>query len=1209
MSDSGSQRFDVLDVPLEGIRAIEASAGTGKTYNITGLYLRILLETDLTPERILVLTYTVAATAELRDRIRKALQEAMSVFRAKRDVVPPPFDPPPFLASLTERFPDAERAYRRLGNAVRTFDEAAIFTIHGFCQRVLAENAFESGTPLRTEMLGDQAELVSECIGDFWRRETYEAPPTWVRFLLDRKITPDRLRTEIGGLIGRPFEAVLVPEETTAPGAEEEYAAAIATARELWATQRDEIVEKFSSPGLNGQSYKPKDVPSRVAAMDHFLAADTPPIALFAAFPRFTQDELERKTNKGRTTPRHAFFEQCGRILTLQRDLETAYDAQLARLRARLLAFCNDELRRRKEERRVRFFDDLLIELDEALRSEGTGPRLAEALRERYGAALIDEFQDTDPLQYSILKSIYGEGDAPVFLVGDPKQAIYSFRGADVFAYLQARRDARARYTLDHNFRSDEGVVAGVNALFDTIRDPFVLEEIPFHPSVPALSDRAAAPRAELGLPPVRAWILPRPKGAKRWPTESRSAMAEHTADEIRRLLESGTSIPGDDGTPERLHGGHIAVLVRDHNFGQAIKQALSARGIGAVEGSRRSVFGTQEAAELERTLAAIAEPSDERLIRGALSTTLLGVTADGFVELAESENAWDAETDAFRESRHVWIRDGFGRMFRRLLHERGIPARLLASPDGERRLTNLLQLGELLTAHATDEHLGTDKLVEWLATRRKRAAGKASAPEEHLLRLESDENLVKINTYHVSKGLEFPIVFVPFLWSSGGTRTKPTFVSFHQPGTQSGRPTLDFGHRDFDEHQRGAEMEGLAEDLRLAYVALTRAKHHCTFGWSAAEKRSRSALAWLLLGEADGEAPGATSKDVSEDELGAALARVERSAAGALAVDHLALPTDAAPRRLDRTETDDEAPLSARRMPRRVRNRWRITSFSALRGGRSVDLPDRDGRPSPTPIASPAPADIFGFPKGARPGVCLHQLFETYEFTETEPIPLQRLVRDTLDQYGFAPSWEPTIERMVRDVLATPLDPDGQIRLAEVGPRSRLPEVEFHYPAGQLSLEGLNELLERHGYPAVPDRGPEDDLPRPLVDGYVKGYIDLVFEAHGRYYLADYKSNWLGNDLESYAPDRLREVVRRELYTLQYVTYTLALHRLLRLRLPSYDYDEHVGGAYYLFLRGMRPEHGATSGVFFDRPPRALIEELDERIGTDRLRAAGGLA
>lgn len=1203
MSQSTSRPLHVLSVPLPGMHAVEASAGTGKTHNITGLYLRLLLETELTPEHILVVTYTVAATAELRTRIRKGILAAQDAFSREKEGQTPEEE---LLRGLVERFGGArDRAYRRLGNALRTFDEAAIFTIHGFCQRVLGESAFESGAALESEMLGDQTELLSECVEDFWRVETYEGSALWTRFVLDAKLGPTTLRREIRGLVGKPFEEVLEPEaDAEASEPERRYLDLFAEARGQWAAERDTLVELMASPSQKKNIYRDDWVASWAEEMDLELAAATPGLQPFPRFGRFTRPELARGAKKGQEPPSHPFFDTCTAIVEAQAELGALYARRLGILRARLLAFCNAELRRRKEERRVRWFDDLLIDLEEALASPSKGAALAETLRTRFGAALIDEFQDTDALQYSIFRRIYGDGDAPVFLVGDPKQAIYAFRGADVFAYLQARHDARDRYTLDHNYRSDRGVVEGLNAVFGAHENPFVLEDIPFHPAQPARPDRAADFLAATALAPVRAWFLPRDEtGVVLNRGDAVDWSAEITAGEIARLLESRAAIPVGDGETEEIHGGHVAVLVRNHVQGQRVRRALSARGIPAVEESQDSVFGSAEAEEVERVLAAIAEPGDERLVRGALCTTLLGVTAERLVELSESEQSWDAETTSFQDHRRTWLGKGFGQMFRRLLAERDVPRRLLAGPDGERRFTNLLQIGELLTHESATGHTGSEKLLQWLAARRSAADNPGAPPAEHLLRLESDARLVQITTLHGSKGLEYPVVFVPFAWSAGPSNADAPAVPFHRPGTDSGRPSIDFGSAQQAEHRALAAREALAEDLRLFYVALTRAKYHCTFTWGAVKGAERAAPAWLFHGDEKAQ----SYKDVSDRELLADLQRVASSSGGAFAIETVARPAEEAPPRVALPVAGPTGPLRTRVIERKVRNRWRITSFSALRGGRGVDLADRDGRMAPAPPAPEPRRDLFGFPKGARPGVCLHQLFENWDFTDNDEAGLRELVESTLDDFAFPSFWVPTIAKMVRDVTATPLDGAGTLKLDDVTLARRLNEVEFHYPAGRLTLEGLNDLLQTHGYPGVPDRGPDEELPRPLVDGYVKGYIDLVFEAGGRYYLADYKSNWLGSTFEAYRPEALAAVVRHELYTLQYVTYTLALHRLLRLRVPDYDFDRHLGGAYYLFLRGMRPERGATSGVFFDRPPRPLIEELDERIGREPAGATGG--
>ncbi|MBM4267538.1 MAG: exodeoxyribonuclease V subunit beta [Deltaproteobacteria bacterium] len=1195
MSEPTSESL-VFSVPLRGVRAVEASAGTGKTWTITGLYLRLLLETGLAPDRILVVTYTLAATDELRSRIRALLLRAREAFEEGETQ-------DDLCRALLDRHPDRAQASRRIENALRTFDEAAVFTIHGFCQRVLGESAFECGAPLRSELLADQSELLAECVEDFWRRETYEGDPLWTSYLLDTKVSPGWLRGEIQGLVGKPFARVLEPDPPQdVADLAHEYAEAFAAVRALWPGSREAVAAILSdTTALSGQSYRPAWAVSRCAALEAVLSGPTPRIELPKGLAKVRTSELRRGTRANKKTPEHPFFDAFERLWDLRKPLADAFAARRTALLARLLEFCNEEIRRRKAERRVRWFDDLLIDLESALAAPSSGPALARAIRERYGAALIDEFQDTDPLQYSIFQHVYGAHEAPVFLVGDPKQAIYGFRGADVFAYLAARDDADETHTLDRNWRSDPGVVRGTNAIFGAHEKPFVLDGIPFHPAIPARSEPADGFLGSTGLTPLRVWFLPRPEGVERiGKSEADARITDATADEIARLLASGAELDG-----RRVHGGDVAVLVRMHDQGQLIRRALARRGIPAVQLSQVSVFQAAEAEELERILAAIAEPGRERLVRGALATSLLGVDAQALVRLAESETEWDAKIDVFRQYREIWLEHGIGSMFRRLLLEQDIPSRLLAEPDGERRLTNLLQIGELLSGEAARDHRGTEKLIQWIATRRRAAASGGTPPEEHLPRLESDEQLVQINTVHGAKGLQYPIVFVPFAWTASARDRNRPFVKAHDEGA-GGRPSLDFGSPRQDELRRLAEREDLAEGLRLLYVALTRARHHCTFAWGAVNGAESSAPAWLFHRASavgtSGEVPLSVPFHARADgELLRDLEAVARDSEGALRVDVLGPRTEPV-RRIVLPEEKDRAPLAARIAERRIETAWSITSFSALRGGRAIDRVDHDAGEDLVAAPPAAPShDIFGFPRGARAGVCLHRLFEQLDFASAEAASVRALAEETLALHGLPATWTPVVERLVVDVLATPLLEGESLRLGGVGRGRRLTEVEFHYPAGHLTLESLNEILARNRFPIVPDRGPGEELPRPLVDGYVKGYIDLVFEAGGRYYLADWKSNWLGATVEAYATPRLRDAVHRELYTLQYVMYALALHRHLRLRLPDYDYERHFGGAFCLFLRGMKPETAGATGVFHDRPTRALIDELDERIGGER--------
>jgi exodeoxyribonuclease V beta subunit len=1082
--DSG--RLELFSLPLAGTQVIEASAGTGKTWTITGLYVRLLLETDFEVPDILVVTYTVVATAELRTRIRERLVQVAAALAGNQEG-------DEFCRDLVARTGDRGRARLRCERALHQLDEASVFTIHSFCQRALEDAAFESGSAFASEMLQEQEEWVRTCVEDFWRQRVQGSDPDFLQYLLvQKKYTPAKLQAEVAGWIGRPYFRRLPP-----------------------------------SAG------------------------------------------------------------------------EDAYAAELNGIRAELLDWLDTELPKRKAERRQLYFDDLLLNLRNALASKQRGGRLAGRIRRRFRAALIDEFQDTDPIQYEIFSRIYDGHDSPVFLVGDPKQAIYGFRGADIFAYLKARESAVARYSLEENWRTDPRLIAGVNALFDRAEAPFVFPQIEFHPAEPAERDRPEVKLGGLEESPLRVWFIEREEGDAR-PLKAKSVqdrLMRKLAGEIARLLEAGRvgeARIGADG----VSGRNIAVLVADRFEAEAVQGALARRGVASVRRGRENVFASAEAEELERVLLAIADPSRERRIRSALATRLHGLDAAAIYAIAQTEREWDAVQQHFRELRDQHFSDGVSAMLAHWLEANEVVARLLGASEGERALTNLLHLLELLRGEGMRQRQGIERLVAWFADHRRLAAlgGGTTSADELVVRLESDENLVQIVTIHSCKGLEYDFVFCPFTHVAKKPRSRDPIVGFHDE-QDDWQPTLDLGSDEQEEHRAAQAREALANRLRLLYVALTRARHACVFTWGAIENAERSALGWLLLPrDAAGDADKAALSR-PDSALQAVLEELRLGSGGALAIDPIPDDVEADGTVAGRGEAE-ATQFVARQLSRRIRTtRW-TTSFSALTSGRGAERRDHDGGPVGA-VAEPMPSgrNIFSFPKGAVPGVCLHRIFEKIDFQKGDPTARRVHIVDALAAFRFDPDWAGVVEQMVDDVLHTPLEADGSVLLADVARGRRLDEVEFHYPAATITLDDLNALLARHGLPGLGTNAKDEELPTPLTQGYVKGYIDLIFEAGGRFYLVDYKSNWLGPQIEDYAEARLPSVMREQLYTLQYLTYTVAVHRMLQGRLPDYDYDRNFGGVRYLFLRGMLPALGSASGVFAHRPPRALVEEFDERL------------
>ncbi|HEB94842.1 MAG TPA: exodeoxyribonuclease V subunit beta [Sedimenticola thiotaurini] len=1186
------ERLNLADAPLEGITLIEASAGTGKTYTITALYLRLVVERGLAVEQILVVTYTRAATAELRGRIRERLQQAYRVLQGGSE-------DDPLIRSLCQRWQDRQQALGRLRLAILDFDRAVILTIHGFCQRVLGDSAVESALPVEQELVPDRSELLQQLVDDFWRLRIQGLAPGLVQYLLDQGLDPDRLMELARPVLGRPYlESRGSPWPAGLEQTEQAYLARIDRCRELWREEADTIRRLLlESSGLKRNLYRIESLTGWLETLELWLAAEYPP-APFDRWERFTAGTLAASVRKGGEAPSHPFFDCWEEVVELGERLQQGFGQARVALLLELVGFLRQELPRRQRQRRLQSYDDLLLDLQRALQQAG-GERLAASLRDRYRAALIDEFQDTDPVQYDIFRRLYHGSGQPVYLVGDPKQAIYGFRGADLYTYLAARGDADRDLTLDVNWRSVPALLDAVNTLFGRHPAPFVDPRIACPPALPAerehpwLQDPAGSQGAlRIGLLEAGEKPLSREAAAR--------ASAAATAGEIARLLgRDGADRSRLGDTP--LSGGDIAVLVRSHRQGAMVARALGERGLFSVLRSRDDVFHTREAEQLQRLLAAVLEPGRDGLLRAALSTDALGFDAD---RLQRDGEGLEAMFDAFQGYHRQWRERGFMAMFRQLLADQEVAGRLLGLPDGERRLTNLRHLAELLHRQAREAHLGMEGLFKWLQHQRH-----SELPEEetHQLRLESERDLVQIVTIHRSKGLQYPVVFIPFAWD-GGIRTPRAGepYEFHDPD-RDWQPVLELGSPRWEQDLCRYRNEALAESLRLLYVALTRAEQRCYLYWGRVNGAGESPLAWLLHPPADAPAgdllaaQAAAFRPLDDTALRQRLQKLGEASGGSVVVTTLSsdagTPEVPPPAPAGRQET-----LRARSPLRQLEPLQRITSFSALAHGRGdVDRPDYDAFAG---VTSPAGGeggryDIFHFPRGARAGTALHTLFEQLDFTAPRSPRPEALVRRVLGDHGIPERWTPVVCRMLEQVLASPLDESGEVRLERVSTASRLVELGFHYPLRTLDAAGMSRLLLEQGFGRqAPLRQAVERLTFPRIQGYLKGFIDLVFRLDGRWYLADYKSNWLGGRPEDYGQERLLAVMAAEDYWLQYLFYTLALHRYLRLRLPDYDYDRHFGGVFYLFLRGMGPEVSPAGGVYRDRPRRQLIEALDHLVG-----------
>ncbi len=1192
--------FSLLNASLAGSKLIESSAGTGKTFAIASLYVRLLLERRLQVRQILVVTFTEAAAADLKRRIRARLEETSRAFETGEGK-------DSFLSGLLEKVSDWETAHKVLSGAMTMLDEAAIFTIHGFCQRVLQENAFESAAMFEAELVTTQDALIQEIADDFWRIEFYPASALFVRHALRKRWTPEALLKFVRQGLSWPFLKIIPqlqkPDSAELKTLEASVADGFKRLHAVWAESKPEISQiLLQAKALNRNIYRVTGVESSLVEMEQFLAAEDP-MDFPKGFEMFCRSKLANSVKGKSAPPRHEFFELCESYAERCNRLSSVFNTFWLAQKAAAAVFVRQQLRLRKRQQNSRFFDDLLLDLDGVLQGPGRAA-LAHALRSRYPAALIDEFQDTDPLQYRIFNAIYSGSSCALFLIGDPKQAIYGFRGADIFAYLQASCAASERYTLIKNWRSAPRLVEAVNSLFLKCPDPFVLPEIQFHRVEAAAAKGRIAWHGVPDTAPLKLWLAERPAG-KGQPInkgEGREAMSAATAAEIVRLLQASAGGRATlDGAA--LSPRDIAVLVRTNHEAGLIHAALTQVQVPSVVYSEDSVLNSDEAQQLQRILAAIAEPGQEGRVRAALATAVFGFDGLALARLAEDEPAWDERLKAFAAYRDLWLDAGFMTMAASLIAREKVRPRLLALSDGERRLTNLLHCSELLHQAALKERLGVEELLRWL--KKARQGNQATRVEEHQIRLETDEQAVKIVTIHKSKGLEYPVVFCPFCWDTFSV--KADAVTFHDPATSE--IVQDIGSAEIDEHQRLAEREALAENTRLLYVALTRAEELCVVFWGAFKDAGKSALARLLHPTGDGpsEAPHENLEkhftQLSDRDIQSHLESLADTSNRAIEVGIVS----AAAGPVYQPPVQPAVEFTCRILGREIARDWGLSSFSAIVSGRArAGEQDRDSVWSwvgqTVPSASGGKT-FFDFPRGMRAGAALHEILETLEFSLEPAEASRQLIREKLEQFGFESLWQAPVWQMLQKVMSTPLNVDHpEFLLSRLEKKQRLREVEFSFPLDLLTSRKLRAAFALHRGPELPESLPDalERLDFPPVRGVMRGFMDLVFEWNGRFYLVDWKSNFLGSDVAAYDGRSLRESMIREMYVLQYHLYVVALDRYLSFCVPGYSYNTHFGNVYYLFLRGMDPAHGSQYGVYRDRPSQSLVRELSRCLHAD---------
>ena len=1247
--------FDTVNHPLAGTNVIEASAGTGKTFNIQKLVLRLIIEKGLTIEKILAVTFTEAATAELREKIRSELTKAMYYLDSKGAMEIDDDIAEIILNKILKNDDTAKLAHDRLLLAVLDFDMASIYTIHGFCSRMLNDCSFESGIPFNTELVTDQTELIAGIIDDFWRKEFYQKPAVIAAAAENLGIDMEKLK-ELATSLMKPG---IIPDNKTNNCTAEKLEELLRKTISSWKKDKNEILDiiNINSGGVLSKSkahFCPENLTEFIWSLDELSnkglsVVSQDDIEVVLAFSETGLADARTDANKRDNTPipEHSFFTVC-------EDFRKAVSAFSLDLKSDFHAHLISELATRKKTQNIQTFDDLLVGLRDALKDH---PFLKKTIRDKYKAVLIDEFQDTDPVQYEIFNTVFMDDskksspDAPViFFIGDPKQAIYSFRSADVFTYFNATmsESVSSTHMLDKSFRTQSQLVKDLNTLFytgDTSNfNPFVLDEMEYKDVKETPESKGNRRRLVIEGKDAAAlkicWTrAPETIGT----TASRKDICRSVAAEITRLMnlskEDKAFFQSSKGN-EEIRPSDFAVLTRSNREAVMMKAALEKSRIPAVLQNTGTVFETDEAWHMEIFLRAVADPGNSGLVAAALGTRIFATDSKLFVDtdkdaaLREKMDEW---SNKFQEYHHHWNKSSFMRMFRVFLNEKDIftdgsnvRKRLLGYGDGERALTNLMHLAELLHEAETSEKLGINGLLNWFIERRANTEA-FKGNESYLIRLERDEEAVKIVTVHKSKGLEFPIVFCPFAAHSRSRSNEKDFV-YHDDKLNR---LIHFDKDEAGDKYKRTKREDFAEMMRLFYVAVTRAKNLTYLYWGNIRSSDYSALGYLFYAPSKtAPCPDGISSEFDEyfEKMKskpsnsspfppAILARIENNLK--FKVDYpepQEHPYSYVP---ENTELDP----SERIFKGHIDTKWRVSSFSNITkysheidfSGRYEDDDDSESikavpaiageksKPSVNPFWKLVPQNTLA----AHLGNCVHEMFEVIDFKSGDAA-IRKKILPILNNY-FRGSKElsesgtrkelsdlfvDSAVSMIRSVLSEKLEfPGESVSLKDIAMSDMASEVEFYYPLSDFSSEDVAAAFSKHSshemikneFPALLKEGCDFSK----INGFMNGKIDLIFKFNEKYYILDWKTNFVP---KSYSPENITRKMIDNYYVLQYGIYVKALDKLLKKELKkAYDYDRDFGGVIYLFLRGIggRKEGEKQTGVYFDKPDKRIIEAL----------------
>ena len=1204
------QAINLQTMPFSAYSLIEASAGTGKTYTISQLVLRLVLlgkdgSKPLAIDNILVVTFTKAATQELKDRVRANLVDAFEQVKqwqasglleqtplniSSLDATFKQAQQDPFLAIIIDALVQQRCIHVQmiLQAAIFQMDEAPIFTIHSFSQRMLSEYALLAGKPLQQELVEQSQPVMIQIAQTFWREVVYHFSAAQTALVLNTFKTPRELADKLSvflkdDLIDTPVFDSLDDFHAACHAAEQLFT----QAQQYWLNEEAELRAMFDVKGLGG-SYRSNHLAARFSALHQYVNTGMSTSGLLGSSNKisyFFQSTLEEKCKQ---PIKHALFECLDTLKAQQEKLQIGLYALFRRL-------LQEKLKQYKQDNNICFFDDLISQFAEVLTQDNLQSHtLQHEIRQRFPVALIDEFQDTDKQQFTIFDAIYQQDDdASLMMIGDPKQAIYSFRGADIQTYFSARDCVKAeqQYTLGMNWRSLPALVSGVNTMFAKRSNAFVQKDFPTYPLVSSpgtfdswqglqLSDASGQKQAAaLSVFTQTEQLLNKEDGMH--------FVAEQTAEFLAGLLANNTPINDQPIQPK-----DIAILVRKSAQAKAMQSALLAQGLNSIFLSKDTVLDCAEAPDFIQLIQACVNPFDTSIVLAALGGSLIGFELDTIQQLNKDPSALFDIQERFSQAKNLAESKGFIVMWQWLVNHFDIATTLLKQQQGERRLTNIHQLAEIAHAQlpAFDLELQFQSFIDAYL---QATQGEGDQDNSQKLRLESEANLIEIVTIHASKGLEYPMVCCPFVSSVDDVR-----AGFNRVYNAE-QLAYEIVWQATDEQKRCLAEEQLAEDVRLLYVAFTRAKYHLNISWQPFKSVEKTPL-WHIIAD---EHWGTKVAELGDD-FSAFFKQLKSCVMNPVVSSKTAEAELANNKRQNNTQWHLKTLQRNFYEPRVARSysallsshggahhqgaeineegeaEWESVTQEALANDEGQDVYIISGDQT-LPDTEENDLNMFHFPRGAHAGNFLHLLYETIYFDDESTF--NPCIEKLSGQYLIEEKWQACLFEHTQQFMQKPLAPIAAC-LADLNVTSIKKEMGFHLMAKPTQGSEIAKILSQY-------RGGEGVETLSNIDGLFKGFIDLTFEADGTFYVLDYKSNHLGDNIEAYDEAAMHDAMLAHNYDLQYLIYTCALHIYLQQRIKNYDYNQHIGGIFYIFLRGINAENNA--GIYYKQPSLNVIKRL----------------